>query len=148
MKNNAHFCRRYHPFKPVRRQELQPGDNILRLAFSQWIITLTDEELLRFLFSDEANFELHGMVNSQNVRRYAPLKSSDPQNGGRPEHFVVEKPTYSPKLLVFCGIRKDGTFGLKFWRDMERMTGEKYHSLLQYHVLPEVTAINGGDLNK
>ena len=148
MKNNPHFCCRYHPFKPVRMHELHPGDNILRLAFSQWIITLTDEELLRFLFSDEANFELHGMVNSQNVRRYAPLKSLDPQNGWRPEHFMVEKPTYSPKLHVFCGIWKDGTFGLKFWRDMERMTGEKYHSLLQYHVLPEVTAINGGDLNK
>ena len=139
---------RYHPYKPVRMQELKPGDNILRLAFCHWIITLTDEELLLFLFSDEANFELHGLVNSQNVRRYAPLKSSDPENGGRPEHFLVEKPTFDQKLLVFCGIRKDGTFGLKFWRDMERMTGEKYHSLLQYHVLPEVTAINGGSLNK
>ena len=134
------LCCRYHPYKP--------GDNILRLAFCHWIITLTDEELLLFLFSDEANFELHGLVNSQNVRRYAPLKSSDPENGGRPEHFLVEKPTFDQKLLVFCGIRKDGTFGLKFWHDMERMTGEKYHSLLQYHVLPEVTAINGGNLNK
>ena len=127
---------------------MKEGDNILRLAFCHWIITLSDEELLLFLFSDEANFELHGLVNSQNVRRYAPLKSSDPEHGGRPDHFLVEKPTFDQKLLVFCGIRKDGTFGLKFWRDMERMTGEKYHSLLQYHVLPEVTAINGGDLNK
>ena len=139
---------RYHPFKPIRRHELKPGDNILRLQFCHHVITLTDQELLLWLFSDEANFELCGVVNSQNVRRYAPLKKSDPVNGGRPDHFVVEKPTFNKKLLVFCGVRRDGTFGLKIWRDMERMNGERYHSLLQYTVLPELRVINGGNLNK
>ena len=62
------------------------------------MLTLTDQQLLQLLTSDEANFELHGGVNSQNVRRYAPLKSSNPAEGGRPEHFAVDKPTNSPKL--------------------------------------------------
>ena len=39
---------------------------------------------------------------------------SEVNNGGRPDHFTVEVPTFSPKLMVFCGIKRDGTFGL-FW---------------------------------
>ena len=111
------------------------------MAFCQWVVTLTDNQLFNWLTSDEAGFELHGRVNSQNVRRYSE------KGQGTPEHFVEEKPTYSPKLMVFCGLRKDGTFGLKFWRSPETIDGQRYHSLLQYHVLPEVRAHNGGNLD-
>ena len=75
---------RYHPFKPVRRHQLEPADYQRRLNFCHWIVSLTDQELAQFLFSDEAMFMLSGHINSQNVRRYAPLKSSDSVNGGRP----------------------------------------------------------------
>ena len=78
--------------------------------------------------------------------RYAPLKSDDPVNGGRPDHFAVEEPTFSPKLMVFCGIKRDGTFGLKFYRN-ENMTGASYHRLLQFDVLPQLRAWNGGNLD-
>ena len=138
---------RYHPYKVVRRQELKPQDLPRRLIFCQWLVTLSDQQLLEFLWSDEANFHLCGHVNSQNVRRYAPLKSSDPVNGGRPDNHTVDKPTFSPKLMVFCGIRRGDTFGLKFYRD-ETMNGRKYHSLLQYHVLPEMRQWNGGNLDR
>ena len=83
---------------------------------------------------------------SKNVVRYAPLKSSDP-NGGRPEHFVVEKPTFSSKLMVFCGIRRDGTFGFKVYKNGESMDTNRYHSLLQHHVMPELRIWNGGNLD-
>ena len=136
---------RYHPYKPVRRHQLKPGDHARRLVFCRWIVSLTDQELREFLFSDEANFLLSGHVNSQNVRRYAPLKVSDPVHGGRPDHFVVDKPTFSQKIMVFCGVNRDGTFGLKFYRNMT-MDGRAYHSLLQYHVMPRLRVWNGGDL--
>ena len=68
----------YHPYKPMRRHELKPQDFARRLDFCTWIVTLTDQQIQEFLFSDEANFLLSGHVNSQNVRRYAPLKTSDP----------------------------------------------------------------------
>ena len=138
---------RYHPYKPVRRHQLLPQDLPRRLAFCQWLVTLTDQQLLQFLFLDEAVFQLSGHVNSQNVRRYAPLKSSDPAAGGRPGHFVVDKPTFSPKLLVFCGVKRDGTFGLKIYNNNETMDGRRYHQLLQYHVLPELRLWNGGNLD-
>ena len=138
---------RYHPYKPVRRHELKPQDLPRRMQFCTWLVTLTDQELQEFLFSDEANFLLSGHVNSQNIRRYAPLKASDPLNGGRPDHFVVDKPTFSLKLMVFCGIKRDGTFGLKFYKN-KTMDGRTYHSLLQYNVLPELRVWNGGDLRR
>ena len=137
---------RYHPYKPVKRHELKPGDLPRRLAFCQWLVQLNDDELLQIVTSDEASFHLSTHVNSQNVRRYAPLKSSDPVNGGRPDHFAVDQPTFSPKLMVFCGMKRDGTFGLKFYRN-ENMTGASYHQLLQYDVLPQLRAWNGGNLD-
>ena len=137
---------KYHPFKVVRRHELKPQDPPRRLIFCVWLVTLSDQELLNFLWSDEANFHLCGHVNSQNVRRYAPLKSSDPVNGGRPDHHTVDTPNYSPKLMVFCGIRRGSTFGLRFYRD-ESMNGQRYHALIQHHVLPEMRLWNGGSLD-
>ena len=96
---------RYHPYKPVRRHALNPADLPRRSTFCTWILGLTDQQLHEFLFSDEAVFQLSGHVNSQNVRRYAPLKQSDPIHGGRPDHFTNDRPTFSPKTMVFCGVR-------------------------------------------
>ena len=117
-----------------------------RLAFSQWVLNQTDQQLQSFLFSDEANFELNGQVNSQNVRRYAPLLAADPILGGRPAHFTVDNPTFSPKVMVFCGLKRDGAFGFKTYEN-QSMNGQMYHSLLQYTVLPELRIRNGGNLD-
>ena len=68
---------KYHPYKIMHRQLLKPDDYGRRLNFCNWIITQTDHQLERFHWSDESNFHLYGHVNSQNVRRYAPLQSSD-----------------------------------------------------------------------
>ena len=39
-------------------------------------------------------------VNTQNVRRYSLKKTADRDNGGRPAHFTVDTPTFSPRLMV------------------------------------------------
>ena len=69
----------YRPYRPIKQQELKPEDLPRRIQFCTWIRTLTDYQLGKLVL----NFELNGSVNSQKVRRYAPLKSSDPVNGGR-----------------------------------------------------------------
>lgn len=137
---------RYHPYKPVRKHELKPEDLPRRRAFCNWILTLPDQQLLRFLYSDEANFELSGHVNSQNVRHYAPLRSSDRINGGRPDGFQHETTPFSPKLMVYCGIKDGGTFGVSFFEN-QNMNGDAYHAQLQYRTLPEVRRGNGGNLD-
>ena len=130
---------KYHPYKAIRQQKLKDTDFPRRVAFCNWILPKSNEQLANFLFSDEANFDLSGNVNSQNVRMYAPSGS------GRPENLVHEK-SVSQKLMVFCGIRTTGIFGLKFYQN-EKMNGAKYHRLLQYNVLPELREVNGGNLN-
>ena len=47
---------KYHPYKAIRRHQLQPQDLPRRLAFCQWLSARTDQELLEFLVSDEAYF--------------------------------------------------------------------------------------------
>ena len=47
--------------------------------------------------------------------------------------------------MVFCGLKRDGSFGLRVHRK-ETMNGQRYHSLLQFHVLPEIRQWNGGNL--
>ena len=136
---------RYHPYKPIARHQLLPADLPRRLDFCNWIVSIPDQELMQFLFSDEANFQLCGHVNSQNVRRYAPLKRSDPVNGGRPGHFFVEKRN-SPKVMVFCGVKADGLFGFKIFEN-QNMNGELYHTHLQHRVFPFLRETNGGTLD-
>ena len=87
----------YHPYKPVRCQELKQTDFVKRRTFCTWLLERTEEDLESILFSDEASFELNGKVNSQNVRRYALLKCHDAENGGRPHHFV-DKQSITPKV--------------------------------------------------
>lgn len=100
---------KYHAYKVERTQELNAVDPARRINFCNWLLTHTDEQLSQFCFSDEANFDLSGHVNSQNVRMYAPNKFYNPQ-GGRPKQFKSEKKV-TKKIMVFAGIKMDGTFG-------------------------------------
>ena len=58
---------------------------------------------------------------------------------------MVEKVAFSAKLMVFCGIREGGTFGLTVYRNTN-MNGGVYNTLLVTSVLPQLRQINGGDL--
>ena len=80
----------------IGKSLLEPQDLPRRMNFAQWIISLPEDQLLQFLFSDEANFELSGHVNTQNVRRY-----TEPVHGGRPTQFVFDKARHSTKLMGF-----------------------------------------------
>ena len=53
-----------------------------------------------------------------------------------------------PKTHGVLWTAEGRTFGLKFWRAPNTINGQVYHSLLQYHVLPEIRALNGGNLDK
>lgn len=134
----------YHPYKPMKRQKLMNGDPARRLAFSRWMVQKTELELEMFCFSDEANFDLNGHVNSQNIRQYAVKKTVDREHGGCPDDHIQER-SITKKLMVFAGVKADGIFGLKFLRN-ESMNEPKYKRLLQYTVLPQLRANNGGDL--
>ena len=77
----------------------------MTLKKGRYLVTLTPAQLSNFLFSDEATFCVDGVVNSQNVRRYAPRKGSlqPGQLQGRPPNFRHTKSTFSSKVMVFLG---------------------------------------------
>ena len=136
----------YHPFKVIHRHKLLPRDLPRRLQFCNWLRLRTDEEMGQLLVSDEANFQLNGNVNTQNTRRYAELKTSDREDGGRPDGFEVEHTAFDQKVMVFCGMKRDGPFGLTVYRN-QSLTGPVYKRLLSHTVLPELRLWNGGNLN-
>ena len=137
---------KYHPYKIVRTQMLKPEDFQRRLTMCQHLAMLSDQELLNFCFSDEATFCLDGEVNTQNVRRYAPLKSHH-NDGGRPEHFALRTTNAPAKTMVFLGLRGNGTsFSLKFM-DEGKIDGDRYYKLIRYTCVPELKAGNGGTLD-
>ena len=80
--------------------------------------------MLDILVRDKANFQLNGNVNSQNTRRYDELKLSNREEGGRQVDFAVESPTLDQKVIVFCGMKRDGTFGLAVF-PKKSMTGPR-----------------------
>ena len=51
---------KYHPYKMIRTQMLKPQDLNRRLLMAQNLVTLTDEQMEMFCFSDEATFCLDG----------------------------------------------------------------------------------------
>lgn len=130
---------KYHPYKAKRRQALREGDYLRRVNFCHYMARKNNQQLKNFLFSDEANFDLNGHVNSQTVRMYAPAR------GGHPENLVHER-SVSKKLMVYCGIKTTGTFGLTFFQN-ETMDSKKYKRLLSHRVLPELRRGNNGSLN-
>ena len=48
--------------------------------------------------------------------------------------------------MVFCGVKVDGTFGMKVYRN-QTMNRAPYQSLLQFTALPELEIRIGGNLN-
>ena len=80
------------------------------------------------------------------MRRYDELKTTNQEEGGRPDDFAVESPTFDQKVIVFCGMKRDGTFGLIVSRN-ESMTGPRYHGLFSHTVLPKLGEWNGGNLD-
>ena len=86
------------------------------------------------------------MLTPQNTRRYNELKTSNRQEGERPDYFAVESPTFDQKMMAFSGMKRDGTFGLTVFSN-KSMMGPRYHRLLSHNVLPKLQEWNGGNLD-
>ena len=140
---------KWHPYKMLKVQNLTAADLPRRVRMCQYLQSLTDNEVARFCFSDEATFQLDGEINTHNVRRYQPLKGSVPvdQAAGRPEHFLYKKSTFTQKVMVFLGIRDNHLFGFTFLEG-GKVNGQRYKQLLVRKALPDLRAGNGGSLDQ
>jgi hypothetical protein len=73
----------------------------------------------RFLFSDEATFEVNGKVNRHNVRVW----------GTENPHVTFEHERDSPKVNVFCAIPKEKVYGPFFFAE-NTVTGNSFLDML------------------
>ena len=134
-------------FRMIKSQELKDTDLERRVGFANHILTnMTDPDLINTAFSDEATFTMDGMVNSQNVRRYAKKKVRGVEEGGRPEKFRHTHNKYPAKVMVFLGVHGSGqTWGLKIYQN-QTIDGAEYYKLLRYKAIPQLKRLNGGTL--
>ncbi|EFN74234.1 hypothetical protein EAG_00125, partial [Camponotus floridanus] len=62
---------KFHPYKMHYVQELVHEDFDRRMEFCELIEMRGNDFITNIVFSDEASFELHGNVNSQNFRYWS-----------------------------------------------------------------------------
>ena len=90
------------------------------------------------MMSDEVHFHLNGTVYKQNFRYWASENS----------HELHQRPLYSPKVTVWCGLGKCGIFGPFFFEEGEEtaaVTSDRYIRMLENCFLPE---LRGREINR
>jgi transposase len=120
---------KFHPYVLQIHQCLQEQDKKKRVmhAQSQLALMLRNPEFLtNLLFSDEAHFNLHGTVNTQNCRYWSQT------NPG----WCQEKPLHSPRVTVWAAIGWQGVVGPVFFE--ETINGANYLHMLQQTLLPTI----------
>ncbi|XP_073979190.1 uncharacterized protein isoform X1 [Rhodnius prolixus] len=119
----------HHPYKLMITQELKETDYRQRLLFAENLLKKLDDgeiDLNNLLMSDEAHFELSGLVNKQNFGYWA---SGNPQ-------FIPEKPSHGQRVTVWAGVASWGIIGPYFFDGT--VNGERYGEMLNLFLIPQL----------
>jgi len=91
----------------------------------------------KLLMSDEAYFHFHGTVNKQNFRSWS---AANP-------HELYQRPTYDPKVTVWCAVWSRGDIGPYFFDDEDRktitVTSQRYAEMINEFLSPNLPPNNG-----
>jgi len=105
----------------------------------QFVGILTENPDLpsKLLMSNEAHFHLHGTVNKQNFRYWS---AANP-------HELHQRPTYVPKVTVWCAVWSRGVTGPYFFEDEDRkaitVTSQRYTEMISEFLFPNLPPNNG-----
>ena len=131
---------KFRPYRLRILHALLPGDAEVRLNMAELMLQRLDDEEDIFrcesiMFTDEANFNTHGGVNTWNTRFYA---AENP-------NFVAEKPLHSsPSVCAFFGFSWDGIVGPWFFEDENlrptTVNGSRFLDMLENNLLPHLKA--------
>lgn len=116
---------RLFPYKFTMLQELKSTDPPLRLHFAKWLLDNQDK-LNNILWSDECHFYMNGAINTKNCVIWS---SQNPR-------AYCTMPLHSEKVTVWMGVSKNFSV-LPFFFD-ESVTGQRYLSMLNNHLLPSL----------
>jgi len=105
----------------------------------QFVGILTENPDLpnKLLMSDEAHFHMHGTVNKQNFRYWS---AANP-------HELHQRPTYDPKITVWCAVWSRGVTGPYFFEDEDgnaiTVTWQRYTEVINEFMSPNLPPNNG-----
>jgi len=129
-----------HPYKLQIVHALSKRDREMCLQFCcqfVGILTVNPDPPNRLLMSDEAHFHLHGTVNKQNFRYWS---AANP-------HELHQRPTYYPKVTVWCAVWSKGVTGPYFFEDEDRktitVTSQHYTEMINEFLSPNLPPNNG-----
>jgi transposase len=105
---------------------LCPTDKALRLEFATWFQEQEPDFISNVIWSDEAYFALDGYVNTHNSIVWGTSRPQEP----------IIKSMFPPKVLVWMGV--SATCVLRPFFFDSTVTSDRYLSMLQEHLLPEL----------
>jgi transposase len=117
----------FHPYKLQLIHQLRPQDHQKRIVHSQTQLAAIRDNphfLKLLIFSDEAHFHVHGVVNKQDFRYWSETNPI----------WFQEQPLHSPRVTVWAAIGWQGVFGPFFFE--ENINGANYLDMLQHRFLP------------
>jgi hypothetical protein len=127
-----------YPYKMEVVQDLSDEDRATRVQFAMDMLETMDGDpdfLSHIMFSDEANFDLVGNVNKQNIRYWA----TDP-----PTDFFKEVPLHPPLVEVWMAVGSPGRVG-PFFFDNITVNKERYLEMLETRVEPVLREFDNFD---
>jgi len=125
-----------HPYKLQLVHKLLRGDKAKRRVFADWFIAqceLDADFLSCVLMSDEAKFQVDGVVTKQNCRIWS-------QENPR---VLREEVSFSPSVTVWCAIGMKAIIGPFFFEEggsSVTVTAARYQDMLEQFLLPEIGA--------
>ena len=84
-------------FNRITKRDLKFHPYHMYLDFCEWFSGQNTRFLPNFVISDEANFAMNGVVNTWNVRKYAP-------KGQPPEDFFYDRNESRKTIMVWGGM--------------------------------------------
>lgn len=131
--SSVHKILRLHlklkPYKLMHLHALEDGDPTQRLIFAESFIKSCEDDinyLRNIMWTDEANFYLHGQVATRNCVLW---EASNP-------HQFVTQPLHSPKVTAWIGFSSQ--FIMKPYFFSGTVDGESYLKMLKDHMEPQL----------
>ena len=118
---------KFKPYKPHTAQVLSPANMQARLAASNFLLSFTEEQLEKVLWSDEKWFVLHQAPNSKNDVVWGPANT---------RNVVACKKAHQAKVMAWVGI-VDGKVLPVHWFE-GNVDSNKYLDMLETIVWPAV----------
>ena len=112
----------------IRRHQLLAGDYQRRRRFCNWLLAQNARFLDNVIIGDEAGFSLNAIIDTHNVRYYAP-------RGQQPLNFQFQRNNDRHKITVWVGLMGNGNIIGPFFFE-RNVDGNGYFQMINQQVVP------------